>query len=81
MNQLHTCTCVSAGKRFTDEQIKVLLQGFCQGSINRADIQKVLGIGKTRFFALLKVYQQDPNAFSLGYQRTLLDCRLRWNRD
>jgi len=62
MNQLH--------KRFTDEQIKVLLQGYSQGLINRADIQAVLGIGKTRFFALLKVYQQDPNALSLVYQRT-----------
>ncbi|MDI6768279.1 MAG: hypothetical protein QMD04_01225, partial [Anaerolineales bacterium] len=62
MNQLH--------KRFTDEQIKVLLRGYCQGLINRADIQAVLGIGKTRFFALLKVYQQDPNALSLVYQRT-----------
>jgi hypothetical protein len=29
----------------------------------------MLGIGKTRFFALLKEYQQDPEAFSVAYER------------
>ena len=46
MGQLH--------KRYTDEQIKVLLQGYCQGKMSRADLQEMLGIGKTRFFGLLK---------------------------
>jgi len=30
----------------------------------------MLGIGKTRFFALLKTYHQDPDAFSIAYQRS-----------
>ena len=45
MTQLH--------KQFTDEQIKVLLKGYCRGVLSRAEVQEVLGIGKTRFFALL----------------------------
>ena len=49
MSQLH--------KRFTDEQIKVFFQGYGQGKINRADIQEMLSIGKSRFFALLKEYR------------------------
>lgn len=61
MSQIH--------KRYTDEQIKVLFQGYGQGKINRADIQEMLGIGKSRFFALLKEYRQDPGAFSVAYQR------------
>ena len=61
MNQLH--------KRFTVEQIKVLLQGYRQGNIARTDLQELLGIGKTRFFALLKAYRHDPEAFSIAYQR------------
>ena len=61
MSQLH--------RRFTDEQVKVLLQGYCQGKMTRADIQDMLGIGKTRFFALLKSYRHDPEAFSIAYQR------------
>jgi len=45
MSQLH--------KRFTDEQIKVLVHGYCQGKMKRAEVQDLLEIGKTRFFALL----------------------------
>jgi transposase len=35
----------------------------------RAEIQEILGLGKTRFFALLKEYRQDPEAFSITYGR------------
>lgn len=61
MDQIH--------KRFTTEQIKVLLQGYCKDQIDRACIEETLGIGKTRFFALLKEYRQSPNTFSLLYKR------------
>lgn len=61
MTQLH--------KRFTDGQVKVLLNGYCQGLLARAEIQEMLGIGKTRFFALLKQYRQAPEAFSVTYER------------
>jgi hypothetical protein len=61
MTQLH--------KRFTDDQIKVLVHGYCQGLLDRGEIQEILGIGKTRFFALLKEYRQDPEAFSVAYER------------
>jgi len=61
MTQLH--------KRFTEDQIKVLLNGYCQGLLARADIQEMLDIGKTRFFALLKEYRKDPGAFSVAYER------------
>jgi transposase len=61
MTQLH--------KRFTDEQVKVLLKGYCQGLLKRAEIQEMLDIGKTRFFALLKEYRKDPEGFSVAYER------------
>jgi len=56
-------------KRFTDEQVKVLFNGYCRGLLGRAEIQEMLDIGKTRFFALLKEYQQDREAFSVAYER------------
>jgi hypothetical protein len=56
-------------KRFTDGQVKVLLHGYCQGLLGRAEIQEMLDIGKTRFFALLKEYRQDREAFSVAYER------------
>lgn len=61
MDQLH--------KRFNDQQIKVLFQGYCQGVLRRAEVQEMLSIGKTRFFALLKQYRQDPETFSVSYER------------
>jgi hypothetical protein len=61
MTQIH--------KRFTVEQVKVLFQGYLQGNLSRAEVESMLAIGKTRFFALLKIYRQDPQAFSIAYQR------------
>ena len=58
MSQIH--------KRFTDEQVKVLFQGYCQGQLARTDLQDLLGIGKSRFFALLKAYRQDPTSANSG---------------
>jgi len=56
-------------KRFTAEQVKVLLKGYCQGTLDRSAVEETLGIGKTRFFALLTQYRRHPDNFSLAYQR------------
>ena len=61
MGQIH--------KRFSKEQVAVLLKGYCQGAIDRASVEETLDIGKTRFFALLKQYRQNPEIFSLSYKR------------
>ena len=61
MDQLH--------KRLTVDQVKVLLQGYCQGTMSRAEVEEMLNIGKTRFFALLKEYQQSPATFCITYER------------
>jgi hypothetical protein len=63
MAQLH--------KRFTDEQLRVLFRGYCQGQFSRADLQEMLDIGKTRFFALLSEYHRDPETFTIAYQRAV----------
>lgn len=56
-------------KRFSNEQVRVLFQSYCQRKITRNDLQELLGIEKTRFFALLKSYRQNPHAFSIVYRR------------
>ena len=61
MSQLH--------KRFSDEQVKVLFQSYCKSKMNRADIQEILDIGKSRFFVLLNEYRQNPESFSIAYKR------------
>jgi len=57
-------------KRFTAEQVKVLLKGYCQGTLDRSVIEEILEISKTRFFAFLRAYRLDPDKFALTYQRT-----------
>lgn len=61
MDQLH--------RRFTVEQVKVLLHGYCQGTLSRAEAQEMLGLCKTRFFALLQSYRANPTTFSIAYER------------
>jgi hypothetical protein len=61
MDQVH--------KRFTAEQVGVLLKGYCSGTLDRATIEELLGISKTRFFALLREYRRNPAEFSLAYHR------------
>lgn len=57
-------------KRFTTEQVKAMLKGYCQGTLERSTLEDILGINKTRFFALLEQYRNDQNKFSITYQRT-----------
>jgi len=57
-------------KRFTDEQIKDLIKRYVNKEIKREHIQRILRIGKTRFFALLKQYQDNPEKFSVYYKRS-----------
>ena len=56
-------------KRFSLDQIKVLVSAYLKGRVSRKEIQEELGIGKTRFFFLLKRYRKDPHAFTLIYCR------------
>jgi hypothetical protein len=61
MAQLH--------KKFTDAQVKEILQRYLHREIDRSYVQEILGIGKTRLFALIKSYRQNPDSFSLQYER------------
>ncbi len=61
MDQIH--------KRFTAEQVKVLLKGYYQGALDRAAIEEILRISKSTFFILLREYRQNPDEFSLTCQK------------
>lgn len=62
MTQLH--------KKFTDEQVKELLQRYVNKEIKREYIQQILGIKRRRFFLLIKKYTENPKDFSINYSRT-----------
>ena len=61
MAQLH--------KKFADSQIKELMERYLKKEIERKYIQEILGIGKARFFALIKDYRKNPYGFSIQYTR------------
>jgi hypothetical protein len=61
MAQLH--------KNFTDHQVKDLLERYLNKQIERPYFQQILGIRKTRLFALIKKYHEDPSTFSIQYGR------------
>jgi hypothetical protein len=60
---------VQLHKRFTDRQIRELIERYLSKEIDRWYIQEVLGIGKMRFFALINAYRNSPHEFSVQYQR------------
>ena len=53
MTQIH--------KKFTVEQVRILFTSYEAGYISRSEIENTLGIGKTRFFALLKQFREHPD--------------------
>ena len=63
MKQLH--------KKFNDCQVKDLIARYLKRKVEREEIQKVLDIKKTRFFALVKRLKDDPENFSISYFRSI----------
>jgi len=61
MTQIH--------KKFNVDQIKILLSAYEAGHLSRNEIENTLGIGKTRFFVLLKQYRDRADFFTIQYQR------------
>jgi hypothetical protein len=62
MSQIH--------KRFTVEQVRILLEAYQNGHISREEIENTFEIGKTRFFALIKQYRESLATFSIDYHRS-----------
>ena len=69
-------------KLFSGEQTKVLLETYWKGLLRRTEAQGMFRIGKKRFFALIRRYRQDPEAFRVGrrkgYDPEKLDTPLLW---
>jgi hypothetical protein len=57
-------------KKFTNEQVKELMQKYINKEIERKYLQEILGIGKSRFFKLLQDFRNNPKAFSVEYNRS-----------
>lgn len=60
---------VQLHKKFTDDQVIELIEKYLRKEVGRRYLQKILGINKTRFFALVKAYRDNPFGFSIRYVR------------
>ncbi len=61
MAQLHN--------KFTDTQVRELIEWYLAKKIGRKYVQEILGIKKTRFFALVQKVRIHPGKFSILYTR------------
>ena len=56
-------------KRFSDEQVKMLLEKYTNEKVELRYILETLRIRRRRFFQLLREYRKDPDNFSIQYKR------------
>jgi len=56
-------------KRFSTEEVKMLLQKYLEDKKKLPYILGILKIKRRRFFELLKEYRKDPDGFSIEYKR------------
>ncbi|MDR1418058.1 MAG: hypothetical protein LBI80_02735 [Endomicrobium sp.] len=68
MKQLH--------KKFNSEQVKEILNKYERGKAKRETIQEILGLGRSRFFDLIKKYRQKGINFSIEYSRQAINRKL-----
>ena len=64
MAQLH--------KKFTDREVKRLVERYIAGEIKRVHIEKILGIKRRRLCELVKRYRNNPDNFYIKYRRIKL---------
>jgi len=57
-------------KSFRDQQVISLLKRYLNQEIEGHHILGILGIGRSRFFQLVKRYRENPSEFTVAYQRT-----------
>jgi len=56
-------------KRFSTEEVKMLLKKYLTEKVKLKYILEILKITKRRFFQLLKIYRKDHDGFSIEYKR------------
>ena len=56
-------------KRFSTEEVKMLLQKYLEDKNKLPYILRILKIKRRRFFEILKEYRKDPDGFSIEYKR------------
>ena len=56
-------------KRFSTQEVKMILEKYLNEKVRLVYILEILKIKRTRFFELLRQYREDPDNFSIQYER------------
>lgn len=56
-------------KRLSDERVRVILEGYENGTVSLEEALNLVGVKRSRWFLLVKQYRKSPETFSLVYQR------------
>ena len=57
-------------KKFTNKQVKELLEKYLHKEVERKYLQEILNIGKSRFFEIVQIYRKNSLKFSVEYKRS-----------
>jgi len=63
-------------KRFSNSQVKALLERYIKKEIELPYILSILKVGRSRFFEILKIYKKNPSSFSIDYQRESINRKI-----
>lgn len=63
-------------RRFTDDQVKLLLELYSKRAIPLEQVLRQLECSSSRFYQILKAYRRDPGEFTVAYGRDYLQHRL-----
>ena len=63
-------------KRFSDEEVKMLLEKYLSEKVELSYLLEILGIKRRRFFELLKEYKRNPARFSM-WKKVIDDCKVK----
>lgn len=56
-------------KRFTTDQVRIILQWYCDGILPQKDARDRLEVSERRFFELLSSFRSDPGHFQIEYPK------------
>jgi hypothetical protein len=57
-------------KRWSTDEVKVLLKHYTEGRVPLGYVGEILGLKRSRCFALVRAFREDPDGFSVDYHRS-----------
>jgi hypothetical protein len=64
-------------KRLIDEQVRMILDRYTQKELKADQAMRLLELKRRQFFEWVKRYREDPQSFSVGYNREEASRKIR----